>query len=633
MLHAVLCKPTRLARFSQRVNVLGQRKTTCAGGAATNLRLVVPCASRQRMMVDAAPLTTAQRMESSGRDNKSSSNKSADRSERAHRKDHEAATSAHAATTTPAPIAAGSAKPSSSSPPCNSTFRPACDDHRKHAEDSSAKKDETELTLCFSQGMTKYCWKDLPGAPHVRTPSVLHAESVRNRIRLFGMPKGYPDTTAKGFQSFFYLSQASAFVSNFASSIGFQSLLSGFFLGSSPQLWMLKDLIPALLAAYMANRVVSYENRPKFWFCVSVFMNNITVISDMIIPSAVPNHLLAAAIVTSTVKQSASLMYFVTRAAALQHYAINNNLAELTKKFNSFGIVNYTVATALGIVYCSCVASFTAQLVTVVACCLANMYLSSKSVTPITFRLLNFGTMYLLLRAYLKESGRIMTPLEISELLGVRMSPLIALKEAGIEVDVATELIYVSPPLDKLIIRSDALDEDVLYVNNNGMFMLAMWKPAPIPLTLRECWRRHELPSLPNYIRERGWRRVDPRVAEMERQFRGYRLCLLVQHKCTAKDLVTAYLIMYSAVLLHATTEEELRAFIRRCHAEQDEWHQKGEAFREQLGTVNWDVQLPALDHHNYRMSELLAPPCMRGSAPTCASSATPAGAASASET
>ncbi|KPI87431.1 hypothetical protein ABL78_3515 [Leptomonas seymouri] len=609
----MFCKHTTLVWSSLRLSALCQRRKAYAMGAGSGFRSFVSCSSRQGTLMTSSPLTTAQRMKSSGLEK---NNKSNDESNPL-RTDNQKKPSAQAAFTT-AVGAADCARPSSSLP--HSWLLSAFRKQRSSSStDEVPKIDETGLTLYFSQGMTDYCWKDLPGSPHVRSPSVLHRETIANRIRLFGMPKGYPDTTAENFQSFFYLSQASAFVSNFASSIGFQSLLSGFFLGSSPQLWMLKDLIPALLAAYMANRVVSYENRPKFWFCVSVFMNNITVISDMIIPSAVPNHLLAAAIVTSTVKQSASLMYFVTRAAALQHYAINNNLAELTKKFNSFGIVNYTVATAFGIVYCSSIASFTAQLVTVVACCLTNMYLSSKSMTPITFRLLNFGTMYLLLRAYLKESGRIMTPQEISDLLGVRMSPLLALKKAGIEIDGATELIYVSPPIDKLIIRSDALDEDVLYLNNNHMFMLAMWKPAPIPLTLRDCWRRHELPSLPNFIRQRKWRQVDPQVVEVERKFHGNRLCLLVHHKCTAKDLVAAYLIMYSAVLLHATTEDELRAFIRQCHAEQDVWHKEGEAFREALEAVNWDVQLPALDHHNYRMSELIVPPRMRSQAANCA--------------
>ncbi|KAL7700073.1 Vitamin B6 photo-protection and homoeostasis [Lotmaria passim] len=602
---AALCRRAGLVCASQRASPLFQRRPTFAFGAPAGFRYGTAAASyRRAAMTWALPLSTTRRMKSGVCTNAGGTTKYEHVSGEGSRPSEVARTTAASG-----PPEAGL----SSHAPTFSYVSSSMHLYRSlHTKATMPKTDGSGLTLCFSQGMTDYCWRDLPGAPHVRSPSVLHRETIFNHIRLFGMPKGFPETTAEGFQSFFYLSQASSFVSNFASSIGFQSLLSGFFLASSPQLWMLKDLIPALLAAYMANRVVSYENRPKFWFCVSVFMTNVTVISDMVIPSAVPSHLLAAAILTSTVKQSASLMFFVTRAAALQHYAINNNLAELTKKFNSFGIVNYTIATALGIVYCSLISSFIAQLVTVIACCVTNMYLSSKSMTPITFRLLNFGTMYLLLRAYLKEAGRIMTPQEVSDLLGVRMSPLIALKEAGVEVDVATELIYISPPIDKLLIRSDALDEDVLYLNDNRMFMLAMWKPAPLPLTLRDRWRRHELPSLPDFIRQRGWRRADPRVAEMERRFHSNRLCLLVHHKCTAKDLVTAYLIMYSAVLLHATTEEELRAFIRACHMEQAAWHKKGAAFREQLDKANWDVQLPALDHPNYRMSELIIPPCMR---------------------
>lgn len=480
--------------------------------------------------------------------------------------------------------------------------------------------------VCFSQGMTDYRWRVIPGtANSACAPSVLHRETFTNRIRLFGMPKGFPDTTAPGFQRFFYLSQASSFVSNFSSSIGYQSLLSGFFLGSSPQLWMLKDLIPALFAAYMANRVVSYENRPKFWFVVSVFMNNVTVVSDMMIPWLLPNHLLVAAIVTSTVKQSSALMYFVTRASALQHYAINNNLAELTKKFNSFGMVSYTVATALGIVYCTYIANFTVQLITVGVCCVTNMFLSSRSMTPITFRLLNFGTMKLLLRAYIMENRRIMSPREVSDLLGVRMLPVPALKKAGIPLDVAAHLVYVCPPVDKLLIRSDTLEEDVLYVNDDHMFMLAMWKPSPLPLTLRECWHRYEMPALPSFLREGKWRRRSEDVVSMEEKFRGQRLVLLVHQRCKARQLITAYLIMYTAVLRHAATEQELRRFLRWCHSEQSVWHARGDEFRELLGAAEWDVHLPMLDHHNFRMSELILPPSMRAKRRAAAGPSAPA--------
>ncbi|PWU85677.1 hypothetical protein C4B63_148g2 [Trypanosoma cruzi] len=69
------------------------------------------------------------------------------------------------------------------------------------------------------------------------------------------MPRGYPESCEVGFRRYFLLSLCSSSVSSFASSIGFQSILNGFFLGSSPQLWMMKDLLPALAAAYLANRI------------------------------------------------------------------------------------------------------------------------------------------------------------------------------------------------------------------------------------------------------------------------------------------------------------------------------------------------------------------------------------------
>lgn len=480
----------------------------------------------------------------------------------------------------------------------------------RHTRDRLPKTDEDGLLLCFSQGTTDYCWRSVPCREYTKEPRVLRSETTVNRLRLFGMPKGYPDTTAYGFQRFFYLSQASSFVSNFSSSIGYQSLLNGFFLGSSPQLWMLKDLVPALLAAYLANRVVSYENRPKYWFAVSVFMNNVSVISDMLIPTLFPAHLLVAAIITSTVKQSSALMFFVTRAAALQHFATHNNLAELTKKFNSFGMVNYTIATALGIVYCSYITSFAVQLVTAVVCCGINMMLSPMAMNPIAFRILNFTTIRLVMYSYVKER-KILSPEDVSSQLGVRML-------ARLPEDTADRhsLLYISPPIDKLIIRSDTLEEDVLYVSNNGLFMIALWEPSLVPLTVRECWLRWELPGALRVVRKLKsfWRtfRTDKGTRKAEMIFGGKRLVLLVHTKCTPRDLMAAYLIMYTATLQHATTELQLRTFIRECQHEQAKWQRDAAELRENLGLVNWDVNLLSIDHPDFRMSDLIVPPSMR---------------------
>ncbi|KPI87430.1 hypothetical protein ABL78_3514 [Leptomonas seymouri] len=478
----------------------------------------------------------------------------------------------------------------------------------------------------FSQGLTDFCWREDDAHRGTFEPSVLHGESLKNRIRLFGMAKGYPDTTAVGFRRFFYLSQANSFIADFSACIGYQSLLSGFFLGSSPQMWMLKDLFPALIAAYMANRLVSYEGRPKLWFCVSVLLRNVTIISDMVIPSAVPNHMVLAAIVNAVLKQSSALMFFITRAAALQHYAINKNLAELTKKFNSFSMVTFTLATALAIVYCTFFTSFAAQLTTILVCCVANVTLSYMAMSPIAFRILQFGTMQVLLHAYMRDSTRVMTPQDVSDLMGIRMSPASAMEGDSAAARMATHLLYISPPVDRLLIRSDTMGEDVLYLHSKGAFLLAMWRPSAVPLTLRESWRRYELPSLPRFLREGWWRRRSHTLAEVEKRFEGRRLCLLVQHQCCPKDLITAYLIMYTAVLQNAATEEGLRAFVRQCNAEQEVWAKKGEVLFNQLREANWDVDLPALDHLDFRVSDL---PVER---PTTHSKATTASSGSASD-
>lgn len=503
----------------------------------------------------------------------------------------------------------------------NEMISPWCKSYQRTAE-SVPKADENGLVLCFSQGNTDYCWKEVKPNSGVKQPTVLRGETTYNRVRFFGMPKGYPDTTAVGFRRFFYLSIISSFVSNFASSIGFQSLLNGFFLGSSPQLWMLKDLIPALLAAYLANRVVSYENRPKFWFVVSVLMNNLSVISDMMIPWLLPNHLLAAAVTTSTVKQSSALMFMVSRAAALQHFATNNNLAELTKKFNSFGMVSYTVATALGIAFCTLVTNFTVQLVTVVVCCAINMLLAPMAVNPISFRILNFNTMVVIMQHYVNKRV-VINPDQVSELLGTRMIPKLSPEEQERD-----GLLYISPPLDKLLIRSDTLDEDVLYVDRKGTFMLGLWRPSAVPLTVRECWQRYELPSMLRAVLRlcSPWHWFRPKTNSLvEGCFRGRRLVLFVHSKCGPADLVTAYLIMYSAVFRHSDSEKSLRSFVRRCHQEQELWHEEGKILHEGLRRADWDVELPAVDHPNFRLSELPVPPAMRaGVLPTTEDTAAP---------
>ncbi|RNF25103.1 uncharacterized protein Tco025E_02336 [Trypanosoma conorhini] len=468
--------------------------------------------------------------------------------------------------------------------------------------DAAANDGPQMMELGFSQCKSLYTWEGSRKEPGVFMPVSHREKTPLQRLCLFGMPRGYPESCEVGFRRYFLLSLCSSSVSSFASSIGYQSILNGFFLGSSPQLWMLKDLLPALAAAYLANRIVSYENRPKFWFFVSVGMHNLSVIADMLIPSLLSQHLLLGAVITSCVRQSASLMFLVSRAAALQHFAVSNNLAELTKKLNSFGMVIYTLFTALGIMYTSVVTSLAAQLVTVVFCCALNLVLSYLSMSKMAFRILNVTTLSVVLRDYVGREGvhrrHTPTPNEVSERIGLRM-----LDEKACDPNDRTRLLYVSPPVSKLRVRFDRLEEDVLYACSSEMFLLALWEPVA-PLSLKECWLRWELPRACSLFRSKS-SSVTEGKGMLVHNGTSPRLVLLIHQECDQLHLMTAYLLAYTALLYHAETAGELTRFLRSCNEEQSVWLRHGAELHEALRRAGWDVEQLALDPPDFRLSNL----------------------------
>lgn len=513
------------------------------------------------------------------------------------------------------------------------------------------------VALSFYQGYTRYDWVAAPPLPtessspsvssgsNVLTPdsilvaskekahkgdditqqqnmvlTIHKADSFRKKVSQFGMPKGFPHTVAPGYQSFFYYSIIGASISNFSSSIGYQTLLSGFFLDSSPQFWMLKDLFPAMLATYLANRVVSYENRPKFWYMISVLLYNGTVIADMFIPSLPANQMVFAAVCTSVLKQSSALMFVVTRACALQHYAVDNNLGEVTKKFNSFSMVIYTVATAAGIGFCYLVPSFTVQMSIAVGCVFLNqLVIAPLALRPLHFRILNFSSMCALLLSYTNgKNTAVLTPSEVSALLGLREKPVTQRQ--------VSQLVWISPPLKKLVIHGSRIRQDVLFVNSHRTYLLGLFETTSRPLSAKEYWKRRELPEVPLVGRlSTHWRRMwqrkrttgDRQAAQEQEELQaklearltalgGRRLVLLVQTECSAADIIEAYFLMFTALLKHGETTETLKAFLQECQENEDKWKEEAAVFCEQLAEANWDIVLPLLDHPDYRLTSLL---------------------------
>eukprot|EP00658_Telonema_sp_P-2_P062859 TRINITY_DN51533_c0_g1_i1.p1 TRINITY_DN51533_c0_g1~~TRINITY_DN51533_c0_g1_i1.p1 ORF type:complete len:144 (-),score=22.06 TRINITY_DN51533_c0_g1_i1:26-457(-) len=93
-------------------------------------------------------------------------------------------------------------------------------------------------------------------------------------------------------------------------------------------------------------------------------------------------------------------MHFVARASILQHFATHQNLGEIQKKFNSFGMVNFTIASALGIGFTTLCGSFTAHFVAIVVASTLSIGLTYASTSHFAFRVLTPATGQLVVQAY-----------------------------------------------------------------------------------------------------------------------------------------------------------------------------------------------------------------------------------------
>ena len=365
---------------------------------------------------------------------------------------------------------------------------------------------------------------------------------LMTRVYSFGMPRGFPLSCAPGYARFFYAYVSHAFISNFAMSIATQALLGGFFAESTPQIWMIKDLAPSVIAAYLANRVASYELRPVYWLIVSVALSQAATIVDLFIPLFVgPKYLLAAAIASAVVKHNAVLMHFVARASVLQHFAIYQNLGEVQKKLNSFGMITFTLATALGIAFTSVFPSFAVQSATVVASSAASIGLAYYSLSHIAFRGLTPLTGQLLAEAYVQSNFAKVRSLEdVRQTLGM---------SAVLKNNAYVEKCYACNPK----LSNVSLDAEGTLVAGDGLcFTIGLWAvrsgsgngAASASLLERTFGAAGKKLSgaLGQKQKEEGG--AEGNSSNPQRR----RLVLLVHRKCPPSQLFLAHLLCYSAL-------------------------------------------------------------------------------------
>ena len=152
--------------------------------------------------------------------------------------------------------------------------------------------DASQATERLRQGST--VWQVLTtGAPESRRTGVQDGALQRLRRSAFDsqemvLPRGFPDTVAPGYAGYTGWLATGLFAHSFMVMVSTNALLSGFFAEMSAASWLMKDLVPPLMAGTLASRIRTLEANPKKWLAAAVFLNSGLGVTEFLIPHLMP---------------------------------------------------------------------------------------------------------------------------------------------------------------------------------------------------------------------------------------------------------------------------------------------------------------------------------------------------------
>ena len=217
--------------------------------------------------------------------------------------------------------------------------------------------DASQATERLRQGST--VWQVLTtGAPESRRTGVQDGALQRLRRSAFDsqemvLPRGFPDTVAPGYAGYTGWLATGLFAHSFMVMVSTNALLSGFFAEMSAASWLMKDLVPPLMAGTLASRIRTLEANPKKWLAAAVFLNSGLGVTEFLIPHLMPMSMwMPLAICTNTGKMTGYLIIGASRAVLQKTLATGDNLGEVTAKLGTLGMLMHCfgAATALTLI-------------------------------------------------------------------------------------------------------------------------------------------------------------------------------------------------------------------------------------------------------------------------------------------
>ena len=198
-------------------------------------------------------------------------------------------------------------------------------------------------------------WKLRPAAkPVLIRGGVLQGNATQQlrakaeaHVREMVLPKGYPNSVSPGYAGYAGWLATGLFAHSFMVMVSTNALLSGFFAEMSAASWLMKDLLPPLVAGTLATRIRTLEQNPKKWLGAACFANSLLGCAEFLIPHLLPQgSWMALAICTGTCKMTGYLVIGASRAVLQKALATGDNLGEITTKLGTIGMVMHCFGSA-----------------------------------------------------------------------------------------------------------------------------------------------------------------------------------------------------------------------------------------------------------------------------------------------
>ncbi|GJY98096.1 protein root UVB sensitive 3 [Tanacetum coccineum] len=383
------------------------------------------------------------------------------------------------------------------------------------------------------------------------SPSHFTVKSHGSRFNLFStrfleafVPEGFPSSVTPDyipFQTWDLLQGLSTYIRMMLST---QALLSAIGVGEKSATvigatfqWFLRDLTGMLggvmFTFYQGSNL---DSNAKMWRLVADLMNDLGMLMDLLSP-LFPSAFVFIVCIGSLSRSFTGVASGATRAALTQHFALQNNAADISAKEGS----QETVATMIGMALGMFLAQITMGHSTIIwfsflSLTMFHMYANYKAVRCLNLTTLNCERGSILLRHFM-ETGQVLSPKEVSVSehvlplwisswgsknskfldtrvrLGVRVSSLNSLEtmellcSAGSRYEKAKYVLLEKKGIVSIVMHKDSTTGDVMCGFIHALVMANLFYSKPTSLhTDSQSWMDKHYESFLLKLQSSGWK-------------------------------------------------------------------------------------------------------------------------------